>query len=337
VIAPLKDAADAAERQLAEEAGVPVPSPAQAAALVGSSAPAPASGGGGLASLFKGVFALVATLVLLSCCCFAGLLGRSPSEITGKVTRVAWERSIDVEALTAVHQQQWGQAPEGARDVTHQRAQSGTKQVQTGTKTVYTKEKYQSGTHTVTTQERVQQGTKTVYKKEKVKVGSHKVVTGHKDLGNGFFEDVTKDVPDYEMRDVPHEEPNYVMRDVDHQEPTYSWRDVPHQEPVYRDEPVYGELYSFTVDVWQPERTPKASGTSEAPRWPDLGLGAKEREGARHEDYTVWFSVADSPGEPSARVGASDFAKYAPGTSWRLSSSQGEVSVLGAPGDGHGR
>jgi hypothetical protein len=82
-------------------------------------------------------------------------------------------------------------------------------------------------------------------------VGTRKVKTGHRDLGNGFFEDVYRD------------------------------------EPVYRDHPVYRTRLTCEVRRWVPDRTVKASGRDQAPRWPDPGLRSGERETSRSETLVV--------------------------------------------------
>jgi hypothetical protein len=190
-----------------------------------------------------GLFGLL--FVLLSClCCMALFWAGRPHEGVATVASVEWRRWVDVEAMKPVEESEWDSAPEGARDITHHREVRDHKQVQRGTKTVTTH--------------------------EKVQVGSHKEVVGHKDLGNGRFEDVEKDVADYD------------------------WRDVTHEEPAYVDEPVYGEKYTYKIDRWKITRTPDASGTAQPARWPDVTVSPQEREGGRHELYKVWFKI---PGE----------------------------------------
>lgn len=69
----------------------------------------------------------------------------------------------------------------------------------------------------------------------------------------------------------------------------------------YRDEPVYDDRCSFTVDRWLDGRSVTASGTGEqpAPAWPAFTLAGgtygKERESDRHETYAV--VIKDSEGD----------------------------------------
>ena len=123
---------------------------------------------------------------------------------------------------------------------------------------------------------RVQIGTETRTRtvSERVQTGTERVKVGERDLGNGYFEDIYEDRPVYEERE--HEE-------------TY-------QEPVYREDPVYRLRYTYQVEKWMPSREARAGAPDLAPRWPDTGLGAKEREGERKEVYEVLFEDKDGAG-----------------------------------------
>ena len=83
------------------------------------------------------------------------------------------------------------------------------------------------------------------------------------------------------------------VRKVDNGNGTFSER----QECTtkYRDEPVYADRCSYTVDRWKAARTATAEGASlsDPLRWPDPALARTgtcagcEREGARKEEYVV--------------------------------------------------
>jgi hypothetical protein len=90
-----------------------------------------------------------------------------------------------------------------------------------------------------------------VRSQERHQVGTERVKVGTRDLGNGFFEDV------YEHR------------------------------PVYESRPVYGVKVSYEIERWVSDRTARAAGADQAPRWPDPGLRPREREGSRTESYAV--------------------------------------------------
>lgn len=246
--------------------------------------PTAAAAAPGKAPAKLGIFGAIILMLLLCCCCGTLMLGGS-HEATATVASVAWQRSVDVEAIRPVHETAWDSTPPGAYDVSHSRE-------------VRDHKKVQRGTHPVT-------------HKEKVQVGSHKEVVGHRDLGNGRFEDVEKDVPDYEMKDVTTDEPTYV------------------------EEPVYGERYAFTIDKWTTVRTPEAKGTTDAPRWPELGLKSKEREGAHHEKYTVAFEV-EKETKTLETTNEAEFLKLKPGTAWKIKWSGGEVREVVGPADSAG-
>jgi hypothetical protein len=72
-------------------------------------------------------------------------------------------------------------------------------------------------------------------------------------------------------------------------------------QPKYRDEPVYDDKCSYTVDRWEKHRTASSSGrnTSPAPFWPEVRLGRAcnslgcEREGAHRETYSLQLAGSD--------------------------------------------
>lgn len=74
-------------------------------------------------------------------------------------------------------------------------------------------------------------------------------------------------------------------------------------KPKYREEPVFADKCSFTVDAWTRARTVEAKGgAADAPKWPDPTLKREgscvgcERPAAKREAYTVTFE----PGEGGA-------------------------------------
>ena len=90
-----------------------------------------------------------------------------------------------------------------------------------------------------------------VHHNEREQSGTERVKVGVRDLGNGFFEDVYED------------------------------------RPVYRERPVYRDRLTYEHEGWLLDRTAGAGGSDQSPRWPDPGLRGREREGRRHESYTV--------------------------------------------------
>ena len=100
--------------------------------------------------------------------------------------------------------------------------------------------------------------------------------------------------------------------------------------PKYREDPVYADRCTFTVDRWRKVRSATAEGTSvsDAPRWPATGLARTggclgcEREGARTETYTVVLRDRNQKDHPC------DFDQQRWASLTDGSSLRGEVRVL---------
>ncbi len=82
----------------------------------------------------------------------------------------------------------------------------------------------------------------------------------------------------------------------------------------YREEPVYDDRCDFTIDRWTKTRTERAAGVglAPAPQWPPVRLGrtgsalGAEREGAKHETYTLQLRGSDGK----------DYACTVPAAKW---------------------
>ena len=108
---------------------------------------------------------------------------------------------------------------------------------------------------------------------EQVLDGYETVVTGYNDLGNGYFEEVTEQVPTYHTE----------------------YRTEYYQEPVYVSVPVYATMYYYDVDRWVYVRTEETRGTDEEPYFADRAiLRQGERFGSTKEQYAV--TVRDKKG-----------------------------------------
>ena len=90
-------------------------------------------------------------------------------------------------------------------------------------------------------------------------------VTGTRDLGNGYFEEITMQVPVYRTE----------------------YRTETYQEPVYRNEPVYGTKYYYEIDKWIVTRSIKTNGNDKEAVWGEIVLVNKEREKNRKEEYGI--------------------------------------------------
>src|SRR5712692_2656470 len=158
-------------------------------------------------------WAIAVLLVLVAFVVAAAYFGLRRTEETLTVAGFEWERRVAVEAWRTVREQAWeGSVPAGARVVSLRQE---------------------------------------VHHTERDQVGTRRVKAGHRDLGNGFFEDVYRD------------------------------------EPVYRERPVYRTRVAYDVQRWVPDRTVRASGPDHAAHWPDPQLRTGEREASRAEKLVV--------------------------------------------------
>jgi hypothetical protein len=201
-----------------------------------------------MANRTKMILAGAAALVLLCICVVAAFIIFGGKDKGATVSGFEWERTVAVEAYQTVQEEDWS-VPEGGR-ITSQRQEI---------------HHYDDVLDHYETRQRDVS--------EQVQVGSETYVCGQRDLGNGFFEDVTCERPVYETQ--THTE-------------TY-------EEPVYRQEPVYQTLYAYDIDKWIVVRTGQESGKDHSPAWPESSLASNEREGERTERYLVTFT--DENGE----------------------------------------
>lgn len=159
-----------------------------------------------------------------------------------KVSNFSWSRSIEIEKYTKVHESDWD-SPIGAYNVREEQKIHHYEQVQVGEETYTETESYEE------------------------QVGSHTVVVGQRDLGNGYFEDITEEVPDYETRT----------------------REITKTRPVYEDQPVYRTWYEYDIDKWVYDHNENSSGQDHNPYWPKINIEKNQREGSRKETYSVVF------------------------------------------------
>lgn len=90
--------------------------------------------------------------------------------------------------------------------------------------------------------------------------------------------------------------------------------------PRYREEPVYDNKCSYTVDRWRPARTARASGgLDQEPAWPPPGLSCTgnrlgcEREGARTENYVVQLKDEASGNKDECAFDQARWKRFPPG------------------------
>ena len=183
-------------------------------------------------------YALIALLIAIS---FFGIFSLvRPKEYEITVNKLSWERCIDVERYQTVKENDWN-LPSGGRLLYTRSEYSHSKQVI---------DHYETRTRSVA--------------KERIS-GYEPYVSGTRDLGNGYFEEITSERPIYE---------------------TY-YEDETYQEPVYRTEPVYKTKYYYEIDKWLYERSVKTKGNNNSPYWGKTKLDSDERVSSKSETYTV--------------------------------------------------
>jgi hypothetical protein len=206
-----------------------------------------------------------------------------PVEVTATVAAKDWSRAIEVQEYRTVQEEDWS-VPQGGRQKRSFRAIRDYRQVL---------DHYETKTRQVS--ERVQTGTRTY-------------TCGQRDMGNGYFEDVTCTEPEY----------------------TTNYRTESYQDPVYRQEPIYDTKYAYEIEKWLPDDTAWARGdASREPAWPAVQIGRGEREGARIQRYVLRFT--DDEGKTYEReVTAEQFARYRAGQSVTLRKKRGggEVEIV---------
>ncbi len=160
-------------------------------------------------------------------------------EIT--INSFSWERSIEIEKYQTVDESGWS-LPEGA-------------QLHNSKLEIYTYEQVLDYYETKSKQ----------VAKQRIS-GYEEYVVGYRDLGNGYFEEITSQKPIYE---------------------TYYETEY-YQEPVYRSEPVYKTKYYYEIDKWLYDRTLRTSGDDKTPYWEEVStLKEDERVSNKKEKYYV--------------------------------------------------
>lgn len=157
------------------------------------------------------------------------------------VTGISWERSIDVEKFQPVQESGWS-LPSSAR-LKYERDE------------IYDYERVFDHYETKTRQV------------PKTRISGYETyVSGYRDLGNGYFEEITDEKPVYE---------------------TY-YETEEYEEPIYRQDPIYKTKYYYEIDKWLYERSIKTSGNDKEVYWVKTdSLEDNERTSSKHEKYYV--------------------------------------------------
>lgn len=151
-----------------------------------------------------------------------------------------WERNIDIEELKTVNESDW-QLPSSAR-------------------LKYTRSEISRYENVVDHYDRESRQVA----KQRI-TGYEEYVSGYRDLGNGYFEEVKSQRPVYE---------------------TYYETEY-YDKPVYRQEPVYQTKYYYEIDKWIFKRNIKTQGMNKNPYWGEIVLSDNERVSTKKETYYI--------------------------------------------------
>jgi hypothetical protein len=234
----------------------------------------------------------------LSCLCFSGFAwwGSRTHEVGGTVARTEWSRTVYLDTFSRVSRSGWR---DELRPTPSRMPVNGAGEV-AGVENIRGCASRQRGTR------QVADGTERVCrtKTRKVACGTEEKCT-RRTLGNGFVEETCEDVTKYCNED--YEE----CRD----------------ETRYRSEPVYVDSCTYDTYEWKPVGSRTASGTNDAPRWPELpGSPSAVDRLRKEEQYTVRIEYQRrGPQAHELRPGSEqEFLAWRPGQSVTL-----DVSNLG--------
>lgn len=194
----------------------------------------------GVSSFFAKTWKPMLTVLLIAVSIFSIFWLLRPKEYDITVNELSWERCINVERYQTVEESDWYLPSDG--------------------RLLYTREEYSHSEQVLDHYE-----TKTRQVAKEYISGYETYVSGYRDLGNGYFEEITDQRPIYE---------------------TY-YETETYQEPVFRSESVYRTKYYYEIDKWLYERSVKTSGTDNSPYWGDPNLASDERTSTQSETYMV--------------------------------------------------
>ncbi len=173
-----------------------------------------------------------------------------PRTETMQVERVIWEYSMDIERYQTVNESDWF-LPNNAR------LQRTATEIHHYESVI---DHYQTKSRQVS---------------EQVIVGYEEEVVGYRDLGNGYFEEITSQKPIYETR----------------------YKTEYYEEPVYRQEPVYKTKYYYEIEKWLYVRTEYSEGFDKNTYWPEVELEENERVSNKDSKYFVQVTNEDQKSE----------------------------------------
>ena len=164
----------------------------------------------------------------------------TPFEHKGNIDSFSWSRVIEIEELKTYQESGWSLPADARLNHTTEEIKEYKKEI----------DYYETKTRQIEKQEIV---------------GYEDYVSGHRDLGNGQFEEIISQRPVYK---------------------TY-YETETYQEPVYKDVPIYATKYYYEIDRWTETRNIRTSENDKNPYWGEVILGYNERQGDKREYYYI--------------------------------------------------
>ncbi len=222
---------------------------------------------------FFSKYGMMLLIIVLSAALIAGLVYLFiPKEHSLTVEEMSWKRSITIEKYDWVDESGWS-LPHGAK--LERTAQEIASYVQVI-------DHYETKTRQVI-------------------VGYEDKVTGYKDLGNGYFEEIITQVPVYGTEE--------------------------YEEPVYRQQPVYQTKYYYEIQKWIYGRSVTTNGTDLEPYWGEITLGKNERQGSSSETYTI-VGVNEDGEEMKVTMNYDDYMRLEIGAVVKVKVTLGHAEIV---------
>ena len=205
----------------------------------------------------------------------------TPKVMEVTLSDMTWQRSIGVETLTPCEESDW-YLPSGAR------LKDSRLEIKTYEKVL---DHYETKTRTYT---------------EQVLDHYEEYVSGHRDLGNGYFEEITSSRPVYRTET----------------------RTETYEEPVYRDEPVYATKYYYEIDKWLHSYNSTSQGhKSEEMYWNEPVLKEKQRESGRTTTCYISFFDEEKEKTVTYTMSQSEWETLNPGDTLKIEVVLGHASI----------
>lgn len=226
---------------------------------------------------FKPILCILLVIALICGCIWLF----TPKYHDVSVIGFSWNRNIYIEKYQTVNESDWT-LPVGARLKYTNTELSHYQQVI---------DHYETKTRTVS--------------KQRIS-GYENYVSGYRDLGNGYFEEVISSRPVYE---------------------TYYDTET-YQEPVYRNEPIYLTKYYYEIDKWLHERTITTSASDHSPYWGEVILHSNERVSSKSEDYKITVCILKDEREETYSFSYDDWINLSIGDTLKIRVFFGSAEIV---------